>query len=400
MEHVPMKIDAVRLFEIEGMMEHDGPFWEERLVRPLDVYPEHKDEPGTWLESLGPDRYRIRATFLEIGTDQGISGLGGPISQDEAFIIGRQFTPLLVGHDPLATERIWDRLYRAMVHGRKGVVMQAISVVDCALWDLKGKWAGAPVYQLLGGPIRQVIPAYASALGYSLEPSRVRERAASMVSQGYKAMKWFFRYGPSDGPWGIARNVELVRTLREAVGPDVDVMLDCWMSWDVSYTIQMARLLEQYAPRWLEEPVLPDKIAQHAEIRRRIAIPVATGEHEYTRWGLKGLMDAGAADVLQPDIYWAGGISEVVKICTLASAYDLQVIPHGHSVPATAHVLAAQPASTCPVLEYLIKWNEIHQFFLEHPVKPVGGQVTVPTTPGIGMDLDSSRIESRKELRF
>jgi L-alanine-DL-glutamate epimerase-like enolase superfamily enzyme len=395
-----MKITAVRLFELEGVMEYEGAFWEERLVRPVDIYPEHKASGPSWLESIADGQYRIRAQFLEIDTDAGVSGVAGPTSSDQAYVIARSLAPLLLGHDPLAIERIWDRLYRSMIHGRKGVVMQAISVVDCALWDLKGKWAGAPVYRLLGGPTRDAIPAYASALGYSLESELVRERAADIVAQGYPGTKWFFRHGPVDGPEGIAKNVELVRTLREAVGPDIDIMLDCWSSWDVPYTIKMARRLDEYEPRWIEEPVLADKIDQCAEIRQSVSIPISTGEHEYTRWGFKALMQARAADVLQPDIYWAGGISETIKICALASAYDLPVIPHGHSVPATVHLLAAQPITTCPLLEYLIKWNAIHQFFLAQPIVPADGEVTLPTTPGIGMELDEAKIESRREVIF
>jgi L-rhamnonate dehydratase len=265
---------------------------------------------------------------------------------------------------------------------------------------LKGKWANAPVYTLLGGPTRTTIPAYASMLGYSLDPELVQERAQEVVRQGYGATKWFFRDGPTDGAAGIQRNLRLVRTLRESVGPDIDIMLDCWMSWDVPYTIQMASRLEEYMPRWLEEPVLPDKIEQYAEIRRNVRIPISGGEHEYTRWGLKALMDAGACDVLQPDIYWAGGISEMMKICALASAYDLPVIPHGHSTPATAHFIAAWPEPTCPLLEYLVKWNEIHQFFLKTPLKPVNGVITLPTTPGLGMELDDTKIEKSLDLTF
>jgi L-rhamnonate dehydratase len=395
-----MQITNVRLFRLTGAMEHKGEFWEERLVRPLDIYPEHKAEGPGWLGKVGQDRYQIVADFVQIETDHGVYGIGGPFPDDQAYIIGKQLAPLLIGHDPLAIERLWDRMYRAMVHGRKGVVMQAMSAVDCALWDLKGRYFNAPVCQLLGGPTRTEIPAYASALGYSLDPELVQERAQEIVKAGYGATKWFFRDGPLDGAAGIARNLRLVRTLRDAVGPDVDIMLDCWMSWDVPYTIQMARRLEEYAPRWIEEPVLPDKIEQYAEIRRNVTIPISGGEHEYTRWGLKALMDAGACDVLQPDIYWCGGISEMQKICALASAYDLVVIPHGHSTPASAHLIAAWPATTCPLLEYLIKWNEIHQFFLKHPLKPIGGVVQVPTTPGIGMDLDEAKIERREELTF
>jgi L-rhamnonate dehydratase len=395
-----MKISQVRLFEVQGEMDRSSAFWEERLVRPVDIYPEHRAEGVEWLSRLDKERYAMRGLFCEIQTDEGVTGLGGPTTLEQGFIIIQQLAPLLLGHDPLATERIWDRLYRSMVHGRKGTPMMALSVVDCALWDLKGKWLGQPVYRLLGGPTRETIPAYASALGYSLEPERVRQRALEIVDQGYTATKWFFRHGPTDGREGITKNVELVRTLREAVGPDVDIMLDCWMSWDVTYTIQMARRLEACHPRWLEEPVLPDKIEQYAEIRRSVEIPIAGGEHEYTRWGLKALMDARAVDVLQPDIYWAGGISEMLKICALASSNDLPVIPHGHSVPATVHLLASQPVNTCPLLEYLIKWNEIHQFFLKRPIKPANGRVTLPREPGIGMELDESKIQDQREISF
>ena len=129
-------------------------------------------------------------------------------------------------------------------------------------------------------------------------------------------------------------------------------------------------------------------------------MPIATGEHEYTRWGFKQLMDACAADVLQPDIYWAGGISEMVKIAALTSVYDLVLIPHGHSTPATAQFIAAQPPTLCPLLEYLIKWNEINQFFLLNPLKPVDGMITVPVRPGMGMELDEAKIESERELRW
>ncbi|MBN1937645.1 MAG: mandelate racemase/muconate lactonizing protein [Anaerolineae bacterium] len=395
-----MKITAVRVIQLDGAMPFAGEFWEERLVRPLDIYPEHKVQGAGWLGRLDEGRYHMRSFFCQIETDEGVTGIGGPTTIDQAVIILTQLKPLLVGHDPLAVERLWDRMYRAQVHGRKGTPMMALSTVDCALWDLKGRWFDAPVYRLLGGPVRESIPAYASALGYSLEPALVAKRAAEMVAQGYRATKWFFRHGPTDDVEGIAKNVELVRTLREAVGPDVDIMLDAWMSWDVPYTIQMSRRLAPYDPRWIEEPLLPDKIDQCAEIRAASAVPIASGEHEYTRWGIKALLDARAVDVLQPDIYWAGGITEMLKICALASAYDIPVIPHGHSTPATLHLIAAQPVTLCPLLEYLIKWNTIHQFFLKNPVEPVNGVVTLPQTPGIGMELDEAKIQDKREIAF
>jgi L-rhamnonate dehydratase len=395
-----MKITAVRVFEVKGVMAFPGEFWEERLVRPVDIYPEHKNQGAGWLPKIDEGHYAMQSLFCEIETDEGVTGTAGPTTFGQALIILQQLAPMLIGADPLATERIWDRLYRSMVHGRKGESMMALSVIDCALWDLKGKWAGAPVYRLLGGPTRETIPAYASTLGYSLEPHLVTQRAKEFVQQGYQAMKWFFREGPTDGVVGIKKNVALVQTVREAVGPDIDIMLDCWMSWDVPYTIRMAERLEEYHPRWIEEPVLPDKIDQYAEIRRNVRIPISGGEHEYTRWGIKALIDAGAVDVLQPDIYWAGGLSEMVKICALASVNDLPVIPHGHSTPASLHLIASQPVTTCPLLEYLIKWNEIHQYFLKYPIKPVDGYVTLTDAPGMGMELDEVKIQEKREITF
>ncbi len=395
-----MKITDIRLLQLEGTMEHEGEFWEERLVRPIDIYPEYRAQGAHYSSQSDEGRYPIQAVFVELVTDEGVSGIAGPISSNEAFFIERNLKHIVIGEDASAHEQIWDKLYRHAVHGRKGIVMQAISAIDCALWDLKGKWLGVPVYRLLGGPTRDTIPAYASALGYSLEPEKVTQRAQDIVEEGYRATKWFFRHGPIDGKEGMTKNLQLVKTLREAVGDEVDIMLDCWMSWDIPYTIAMAERLSEYHPRWIEEPVLPDKIESCAAIRQGVRIPIATGEHEYTRWGFKALMDAQAADVLQPDIYWAGGLSEVIKICTLASAYDLPVIPHGHSVPATVHLIASQPVNVCPMLEYLIKWNQIHQFFLKEPIQPEGGVVTLPERPGMGIELDLEKIESQCELTW
>jgi L-rhamnonate dehydratase len=395
-----MKITGLNLRELTGTLEHKGEFWEERLIRPVDVYPEYKAQRGditNWHPyKIDENRYQIKLIYPEIETDEGVTGLAGPIDHNVAFIIDRQFRKLLIGEDPRSTERIWDIMYRDAVHGRKGQAMMAISAIDCALWDLKGNWVGAPVYRLLGGPVRETVPAYASMLGYSLEPELAAQRAKEITAQGFTAMKWFPRGGPADGREGLNRNVELVQTLREAVGDDVDIMIDAWMSWDVPFTITFANRVDEFEPRWIEEPVMPDKIDACAEIRHRSPVPTATGEHEYTRWGLKQLMDAGAADVLQPDTYWAGGISELQKICTIASTYDLPVIPHGHSVPANLHLIAAQPALTCPLVEYLVKWNQILQHFWKEPIVPVNGVVDVPDRPGMGMELDPAKIEAER----
>lgn len=396
-----MKITALKLLRLRGTMAFGGRFWEERLVRPVDLYPEHAAQGEQPVAQAGEGQYRMESIFLRVETDQdGLVGIGGPVSHAVAYIIARALAPHLIGHDPLAVERIWDRLYRQMIHGRKGDSMLALSAVDCALWDLRGKWAGAPVYRLLGGPVRESLPAYASMLGFAVDAESAGRRAREYKALGYRAQKWFFRHGAWAGREGIEKNVALVRSVREAVGDDYEVMLDAWSSWDVPYAVTMAARIAEFRPRWLEEPVLADRIASYAEIKRRMPFPVSGGEHEYTRWGIKELLDARACDVLQPDIYWAGGITEMQKIAALCSCYDVELVPHGHSTPATAHFLMAQPANLCPLIEYLIKWNEVHQFFLKHPLKPVDGVVTVRDEPGIGMELDEAKIEQQDELTF
>ena len=397
-----MRITRLRLRQLSGSMAHEEPFWEERLARPIDVFPEYKHQPaaaGFWMpQRIGRGRFRVVSVFLEIETDAGVTGMAGPIPHEVAWIVDQQFRALLIGADPLATERVWDLMYREAVHGRKGPPMMAISAIDCALWDLKGKALNQPVYRLLGGPVRTSAPAYASMLGYSLEPDKAKRRAQEFVAEGYTAMKWFPRWGPTDGRAGLARNVELVEALREGAGPGIDLMFDAWMSWDRPYTLAFARAVQGLDVRWIEEPVLPDKVELHAEIRRHSPVPIATGEHEYTRWGMKALLDAGASDYLQADTFWAGGLSEMVKICTLASLYDIPVIAHGHSVPANAHLTMAMPELLCPLVEYLVKWNELLQFFWKDPIKPVAGVVTVPDRPGLGVEIDPTKIEEEKEL--
>ncbi|MGC9394882.1 MAG: enolase C-terminal domain-like protein, partial [Anaerolineae bacterium] len=244
-----MKIDAIRCRELTGVMPFEGEFWEERLSRPIDVYPEHRAEGVHWLERSDESTYQIRATFVEIGTDTGIIGLAGPITPSIAHIILADFKELLLGANPLAVELLWDKMYRLSVHGRKGITMMAISALDCALWDIRGKWFDTPVYTLLGGPTRERIPVYASMLGFSVEPEQAAARAREYAARGYTAQKWFFRAVPADGLAGIERNLALVKAVREAIGPDADLMLDCWMSWDLRYARAMAERIAEYHPR-------------------------------------------------------------------------------------------------------------------------------------------------------
>lgn len=400
-----MRITRIRCVTYTGTLDWPGELWEDRQHRPLDRYPEFRGDGAAFIHPLGRTaggRYLVRSVFLHVDTDAGLTGTAGPISPEQAMVIARTKAPLLLGADPLAVERAWDVLYRASVHGRKGLDMLAISALDCALWDLRGRFFDAPVHRLLGGPTRPSAPAYASMLGASLDPEAVRTRTRQAVAEGYRAIKWFFGHGPADGPEGERANLALARTAREAAGDDVDLMFDAWMSWDVPYTLRMADRLAEIRPLWIEEPVMPDQHESYVELTRRLSgrIAIAGGEHEYTRWGLHELMRRRAMSVYQPDTYWAGGITEMSKIAALASVHDVPLIPHGHSVPANTHLTFAHPASTIPRVEYLIRANAVRQHFLANPVRPVGGEIRPPEVAGLGMDLDEDKIEAREELVF
>jgi L-rhamnonate dehydratase len=197
----PVKIVDVRLFQVEG--EGPGQDWEDRSVRALDLYLEHlAARDHAWITSP-----HLSAIYLEILTDQGVSGHYGPIDARQAFLVATDLRELLVGTDPLATERVHDELLRLHRHGRAGLFVTAVSAVDNALWDLRGKARGDPVYRLLGGPTRDKVPAYASMLGFSVEPERAAAAARKYQRRGFTAQKWFFKYGPAAGSDGMQRNL-------------------------------------------------------------------------------------------------------------------------------------------------------------------------------------------------
>ena len=397
-----MKITHIRFERVAGTWDYHGPLAEERLVRPVDIYPEFRAE-GAGRMGMPTDEgppYPLQALFMFVDTDAGVSGVYGPVQDSVARTIAAQFRSILIDENPHAVERIWDKMYRHAIHGRKGETMMAISAVDLALWDLKGRLLDAPVYVLLGGPSRDGIRAYASMLGYSIQPDLIAKRCREVVAQGFTATKWFFRHDPTEGQEGMRRNLELIRTVREAVGPDVEIMFDAWNSWDVPYTIRMAELASEYRPWWFEEPVMPDMIPQYAEIRQAVrGVAISGGEHEYTRWGIKALLDAGAVDILQPDPTWAGGLTELTRICALASAYGIPVVPH-HGAIASTHLIASQTLTTCPIQEWLIQHGAVGEAFLKHKTAPVDGLIDLPEGPGLGIELDEDLIESREEVTF
>ncbi|HEX5902213.1 MAG TPA: enolase C-terminal domain-like protein [Actinomycetota bacterium] len=387
-----MKITDVRLFRVEG----EGPAWvfEDRSVEPLDLYPSHVGPSA----GAGDASSRLAATYVEIDTDEEVSGLYGPIDSRQAGLIAGDLREFVLGEDPLATALLHDRMLRLHRHGRAGLFVNAISAVDNALWDLRGKAAGEPVYRLLGGPTRDRVPAYASMLGYSVDPERAAVAAREHAELGFAAQKWFFRYGPGAGRDGMLANLAMARAVREAVGPGYPLMFDAFMGWDPTYAADMLRGLEDVEPYWVEEPLPPERVSAFRRLAASSRIRLATGEHAHTRWQIKELLDSGAIGVVQADQDWAGGITEQLHICSLCSAYDVPVVAHGHAVPAALHVAASQSPRTVPMLEYLVRVQERNQFFQRTIHRAESGSIALPTGPGLGIDLDGSKIEVRREL--
>jgi L-alanine-DL-glutamate epimerase-like enolase superfamily enzyme len=343
----------------------------------------------------------VRQIFLEVLTDSGPSGLHGPINGEQAYIIRSKLKSLLVGRDPLAGEDLWERMRRRDRHARGGHMMMAISAVDNALWDLRGKHYGVPVHRLLGGPTREKVRTYGSMLGHSTEPEEAGSIAKDFYDRGFTAQKWFFDYFPKDGYEGKRKNIELAFQLRESVGEDADLLFDGRWGWDVPYALAMARAMMPINPFWLEEPLHPEQLEGYVRIKRDTGIPLASGEHFYTRWNVKQYLDAGALDFVQADPEWCGGITELVKICTFCESYEVQVVPHGHCLLPALHVVASQNQVVCPLVEYLyLGQTRRKQYFQKPMYVPESGYLTLPTEPGLGADLDETKIERKQELTW
>ena len=385
-----MKLTALELVTVTGRrpaQTTDG----ELQVKPLHVYPEDRFQPVP--PSAGG---RVEAVYIRATADSGAVGIYGPIDAAAAFVVAEGLRDLVLGTDPLAGNRAWDRMARSDRHSRHGHVMMGISAVDNVLWDLRGKHFGVPVWQLLGGPTRADVPAYASTLGSSHEPDALAARSGALAAEGFGAQKWFLAHGPGDGPDGLRRNVALVERLRERLGPDYPIMFDAFMGWDRGYATRFARAVEPLAPAWLEEPFGPEQLEAYADLRSRTAVPIAAGEHLYGRFEVQRYLQAGALDVVQSDPEWCGGVSELVRIATVASLHDVPVIPHGHGLHAALHVVASQPPSTCPMAEYLLHvMPGRHHFELDPPV-PVGGSFRLPEKPGFGIELDEAKVEEER----
>jgi L-rhamnonate dehydratase len=335
--------------------------------------------------------------IVEIQTDAGFTGVGEAALAPRISkqLIDLYLAPLLIGADPFDTEYLWQSMYRKTIaFGRKGIVMVAISAVDIAIWDLLGKALGQPLFRLLGGKTKSKIPVYASRL-YSQPLETLAQEAQAYKDQGFSAMKLRFGWGPAEGAAGMQRNVELVRTVREVIGLEIDLMTDAYMGWTLDYAQRMIPLLERYNLRWLEEPVIPDDIAGYAALRAMRRIPIAGGEHEFTLHGFRQLLDSEAIDYVQFDTNRVGGITAARKIAALAEAHSVLVIPHAGQMH-NYHLVMASYNS--PMAEFFPPvavelGNELFWYIFKGEPTPRNGYIELDENlPGLGIEIDEDAL--------
>jgi len=341
------------------------------------------------------------AMVVEIETDAGLIGWGecyGPARMTAAVVQG--VAPWLIGEDPLRTDYVWQMIYaRLRDHGQKGVVIEGLSGIDIALWDIKGKHFGVPAHLLLGGPLRAEVQTYATGLyrRKSGDPLRyLAKEAAGYVIEGFKAVK--LKVG-----FGVEEDAAVTRAVREAIGPDVGLMVDANHAYDAVAAIRLGRMIEPYNIEWFEEPVPPEDVAGYRAVKAALSIPVAGGECEFTRFGFRDLLVSRAIDIIQPDTCAAGGLSECKKIADMAEAFGVRYNPHvwgtGIAIAASLQLLAVLPAHTPvslapiqPMLEFDRTEHPIRQSLLVHPIEHASGIVRVPDGPGLGIEVDRDAL--------
>jgi len=334
---------------------------------------------------------------VEVFTDSGHVGIGNAALSPYVTkaIIDRHLTPLLLGQNPWDVEFLWQHMYRkTMAWGRKGLGMVAISAVDIALWDVLGKAAGQPVYRLLGGRTKARIPVYASRL-YSTPLDELAAEARRYKDAGYRAMKLRFGWGPVDGAEGMQRNLDLVRTVRDAVGPGVDVMADAYMGWTLDYAKRMLPQLEPFNLRWLEEAVMPDDAQGYAALKAYGRVPISGGEHSFTLHEFRDLLEARALDVIQFDTNRVGGISQARKIAALAEAYQVPVVPHAgqmHNYHVVMASLNSPIAEHFPIVDVEVG-NELFWYIFDGEPTAVDGHVDLDdAAPGLGLTINEAKL--------
>lgn len=349
-----------------------------------------------------PEEHRVRsgaglklarqAAFVEIQTDEGITGLGpcsfGSASVDlfvVRSIVERAISPMLIGRDAAGIEAIWNDIYYGVVTrvlGHRGMGVAVLSAIDIALWDIKGKAAGLPVYALLGGPSMERVRCYGSSIYWST-PQEAADTARDFLDEGFGAVK--LKIGVD-----ARQDLECLAAIREEVGPDVDIMVDANQNYSADLAIKVGRELEQYNVLFFEEPISIDDVEGHRHVADALDTRIATGENLYTRWGFLPFIRSRAVDVVQPDASRCGGISEARRIADIAAAFHGYCAPHTFSdaftVLANLHVMAA--TSNTIVLELDRTYNPLMTDLVAEPIRPVDGYLPLPTAPGLGLTLD------------
>jgi L-rhamnonate dehydratase len=378
-------IRQVRAYVLRGggadYHDQQGRHWiDDHIATPMSRYPEYRQSRRSFgINVLGTLVVEVEAADGTIGFAVTTGG------EPAAFIVERHLARFLEGRDPAAIEEMWDQMYFAsQFYGRKGLVVNAISGVDLALWDLLGKLRREPVYQLLGGPVRDELVFYATGS----RPDLARQ-------MGFIGGKLPLHHGPAEGEEGLKRNLDALGEMRSRVGPDFWLMLDCWMSLDLPYAVRLSHGAREYGLKWIEEALSPDDYWGYAELKRSIpaGMLVTTGEHEATRWGFRMLLEMECCDIIQPDVGWCGGITELLKIAALADSRGVAVVPHGSSVYSYHFVITRHNS---PFAEFLMMAPEadrvvpmFHPQLLGEPV-PVNGRLQLPDTPGFGVELNRS----------
>jgi len=329
------------------------------------------------------------ALMVHIVTDAGIEGLGpGRGGQAARQIIEGSLRPLLLDRDPLRIEQIWNDLYwRVRGIGRKGLALCALSAIDIALWDLKAKSLGLPLYQLLGA-YADSVPVYGSGGWTNLNVEELLDEMAGYAARGMKAVK--MKVGKDFGR-SEAEDMLRLAAVRDAVGDDIELYVDANGGYYAKQAIQMARKFEAYEVGWLEEPVIADDLDGLASVVRASNIPVATGEHEYTKYGFRDLMTRGAADIVQPNVTRVGGVTEWLKVVHMAEAFNLPVAPHDAQL---IHLHLACATPNLLRLEYLQGHEEADKIlFTEFPLPIDGMWSPAPDKPGLGLELDPLAVK-------
>lgn len=337
--------------------------------------------------------FKIRThAIVRVSTDEGITGLGEGVGNAPLVkaIIEAQMGGMALGLDPFNIEKIRHQLMDHQVYfERKGSAICAASAIEMACWDIKGKSLNVPVYQLLGGLYRDQIPAYASDIYWEENPKDMAKNAERILKNGFSAIKAHL------GCQSSQDETKRVKILRETCGPDVRLMIDLNAGYNALEAYQAAQLWESFNLHWLEEPLTPEHIQALGDLRSRIKIPIAAGENEFRLFGFKQLFDQRAVDVAMPDIGRVGGIQETKNICSLADSYGIPVSPHNYSsgvlLSATIHLMASTPNTQW--LELDTSNNAVYEDFLITPLEIKNGSVTVPHSPGLGVELRDETLE-------